>query len=275
MTTWQASNLMRVAESYKFEDGGTGRILEQPGRVERSRFYNPWESPELLSEFAAIQPGDEEKVLDFSHQWGSIYEVLDKQAPKFPGGDPLDFIEQHAAIVRFALNLIKLIQLRDSNGVDDYLSLVWPEVERHVLRQLLSDQRAALQKALKRNGLRAGSEVLSALINARITEQVGPVYQPTDDGPLRRVTKATQLLEVIYCHLADAGEGNQGYYQCERRGCPKWWPVDREARGPKPKYCPPEGGKGESLCSRRERYYRSPAREARTLKEEANGQAQR
>ena len=50
--------------------------------------------------------------------------------------------------------------------------------------------------------------------------------------------------------------------------------MDREARGPKLKCCPPKGGSRESLCSRQERYYRSPAgQKALKLEEDRNGEA--
>jgi hypothetical protein len=242
---------MRVAEGYEI---GEDRYIGERGREEKSILYDPWAFPDLLSKFAEILPGDDSKVLEFVHKWGLPGGYLDRSR-KSIGMDPVEFIEKHAAIARFALELINLIHQRDSSGVNHYLSTVWPDVERYAMRLLLEDQRLELQKASRMDGLLAGSVVLSALINTHITTGVGPVFQPTEEGVPRRTTKATQLLQVIYCHLADAWDGKQGYYQCENRNCPKWWPTDGESRGPKPKYCPPERGIGESLCGRRERYY--------------------
>jgi len=253
MTTWKASNSMRVAEKYEI---GEDRNIGEQGKPEKSRFYDPWEFPELLSKFAEIQPGDDGKVLEFVHQWGLPGEELDRTT-RSGGVDPVIMVEKHAAIVRFALKLILLIHRRDSNGVDKYLSSEWPEVQRHVGSALLSEQITELHMGLGKDGLLAGSVVLSALINARITTAVGPKFLPTEDGVPKRTAKANQLLQVIYCHLADAWDGKQGYHQCEYRNCPNWLPIDKETPGPKHKYCPPEDGKRESLCSRRERYHRS------------------
>ena len=247
---------MRVAERYQI---GEDRYIEAQGSPERSRSYDPWEFPELSSEFAQIQPGDDASLRKFVDRWGLPGELLDRSIPS-RGGDSTEMIEKHAAIARFALQLIALIRLQDSGRMDAYLASEWPEVERFVSGALLGDQEADVQAALGKTGLRAGGEVLRALIYYRIEGKVGPDYQVMDDGMPRRVSKADQLLQVIYCHLGDAWEGKTGYYQCENRNCFRWWPIDREHRGPKPKYCPPERGSGESLCGRQERYYRSSKR---------------
>ena len=106
---------------------------------------------------------------------------------------------------------------------------------------------------------------MAALIRYRITE-LRPDFEPTDEGVLKEVYKAERLMEVIYCHLVDAWAGRTRYYKCAGRDCDNWWLIGSETRGPRPKYCPPQSGSSESLCSRRERYYRSLTRQK---KEEA------
>ncbi|MFQ6030735.1 MAG: hypothetical protein ACE5Q6_24960, partial [Dehalococcoidia bacterium] len=108
---------------------------------------------------------------------------------------------------------------------------------------------------LEMQGLRAGGRVLAALIKPRI-DQVHWDFIPGDDGLPLDILQARHLWEVIYCHLATGWKGKTGYYQCEYRTCDKWWLTDDEKVGRKRKFCPPEGGKGESFCSMRERYHR-------------------
>ena len=265
MATWQASNLMSVAEKYEITED---RYIEEKGNSEKSHLYDPWQFRELPSELAVIQPGDDAGVLAFVRRRGLPGSALDRST-RLLSADPPDMIEKHAAITRVALELITLVHRRDSGAVDYYLSTVWPEVERYVSSALLHDQEVELRAALGKAGLRAASEVLAALINPRITDGVGPVFQPTDQGVPRRGNKATHLLQVIYCHIADAWDRKTGYYQCANRHCDRWWPTEGQTRGPKPKYCP--SGSGESLCSRQERYYRSLARKENVLKSEKEG----
>ncbi|MDA1129592.1 MAG: hypothetical protein O2913_12995, partial [Chloroflexi bacterium] len=115
MATWQAVNRMRVGERYEIEETIEGtkeierRVVER-GRRERARFYDPWEFPEIVSEFATkVQFNDDAGLLDFTHRWGSLRETLDI-THQVPGGDPVGYAEQHAAIVRFSLELIALIR---------------------------------------------------------------------------------------------------------------------------------------------------------------------
>ena len=56
---------MRVAEKYEI---GEDRYIRERGREEKSRFYDPWEFPELLSKFAEILPDDHGPVLEFVHR---------------------------------------------------------------------------------------------------------------------------------------------------------------------------------------------------------------
>ena len=268
MTTWQASNRMRVGEHYGINED---RWIGQTGGRERAKFYDPWEFPELLAEFTKIQMNDDPGVLEFVRERGMIWDQLDQDQPQMNAVDPVEFIEKHAAIVRFALNLIDLIHWQDEIGVDEYLSSELGALESQVHPALLREQLAEIQRASEVTGLFAGSQVLSALIGVHLRSGVGRDVLPTKSGYPKRVTKANNLLQVIYCFLEDAWEGKQGYYQCENRTCNEWRLIDRSHIGPKPKYCPPADGAGPSVCGRQERYYRS--KESSSSKEKNDDQA--
>lgn len=57
------------------------------------------------------------------------------------------------------------------------------------------------------------------------------------------------------------------YFRCEHRHCKRWCVVVEGSRGPKKRFCPSPSG-GESLCGRKERYYRAKEWQ---LKEKDNG----
>lgn len=250
MAVWQAINRAWVTERHEVEVNGD---IEPCGDRRRGWSYDPWLYRELPTELAAVFPGDSESALVFVSRWGITGQSLDATQLE-PVSEPIQWLVGHAAIMRFALELINLIHRGSPAAVNHWLLTNWSEIEDSPV--LLQEQRVALNNALaSENDFVAGHSVLAALISYRITG-VHPHFLLTPDGIPIRVYQATRLWEVIYCHLADAWEGKTSYYQCANRYCTKWWPMDGERRGPRQKYCPPEPGTNQSQCSGRERYYR-------------------
>lgn len=107
MTLFEPLNQMRVGEKYEIgEDEERGKYLREVGRRERATSYDLWEFPEIVSELAGIQFGSESSLLDFVHSRGPLSDRFDEPVT-FPAGDSVSFLEAHAAIVRFALKLVK------------------------------------------------------------------------------------------------------------------------------------------------------------------------
>lgn len=254
MATWQAENQAWIAEKYTISPEGFIVPSGDPGRV---RGYDPWQFRELPSELARVELGDQDSALAFTAKYGLTGQRLDRTPHYRLIEEPVFWLEGHAAVMRLALELITLIHEENANGVDHCLATKWPQTEAIMSNLILDEQRRDLGKGMESKGLLAGGQVLAALIKHRVTHDVGPVPIPGDDGMPKRVYKASSLIQVVYCHLWSAWEGKTAPYQCQYRNCGRWWIGEGERRGPKARYCPPEGGAGESLCSRRERYYRS------------------
>ena len=97
----RATGAYFVWAEYEIAEGHVRAVL--PPRTRR--LYFPMGSPNVLSEFARVNPGDERKCLKFVKRWGLLgYDALDANYRE-PEGDPLEWIWAHVNGVRAALDL--------------------------------------------------------------------------------------------------------------------------------------------------------------------------
>lgn len=210
---------------------GKGAILAvQPFTVRRS--YFPMGTPNVVSEFARIPPGDEAAALRFVKRWGLLGST--------PAGDSLEWIWAHANGVSAVLRLCK-VPLADENALTGYL---------HTLHGLKFGQKGhVLTWPFEKDPGVTRMTVLGTIVNPNLT---GFYPQLSDGAPTLELARSgryhvifawNSLINVIYRHLADIVVGTSVKI-CDDCGLPF---VSTHAR----QRFHPAGNGERSLCEQR------------------------
>lgn len=211
------------------------------------RFYPPILHPEIVGAIAKLQRGDEAAAVAFANQWGSLGYSVRVPPEKRVGGDPLDWLWDHADAVRQCLKLTEMIQNEDESKIRDELDV-----------KSLSD---ATPDVIQ-NGPGWFTDAGSVIDLARhvrrtmISKQiVGVRWELRDvEGRDRAGFRFNALSEVVYLHLADLAVGGQ-VRRCQAPDCGALF-IQTDKRQ---QFCRPQGDQKEAPCAVRHRVRKSRA----------------
>lgn len=244
------TGLWPVDDAYRIREG---LIVPTPSKPPGPRLYAPITHIELPNALAKLSTGTDEEVLRFVGSYGLLgFFELASQGAEGPQryGDPLPWVRQHASTVRLIMNLWRLVQDADEEGLQTELAELGSPLGTVIFaagakiirsRFMLGDERPEPATfALARN-------IVHSLINCNLAG-IGPVLSQAGLD-LQLGFSFRTLLDVIYYQLAVAVTGKR-MQRCAAKDCGGLF-IQHD---PRQRFCPLWlGVKGESLCSLRER----------------------
>lgn len=250
-----------VSERYSIESN----LLVESGDPSRGHYYHPFAHPEIVAEFARIEPGDVDRALGFAALRGLLTGagVLHEDGSR--GNHSLEFMWRHATQVRRTIAVIASLGEEDYGRLEGAIlgrrsdaddSWDFDVIDTGGAVDCYSGSRAYIELE---SGTQRQWADLRPLANSVVLETIN-----ANIGSVRLKMRALQtrefgfirdydfdsLLAVIYAHLAGAAAGDHVYVRCAQ--CGNFFQREHGRQ----QYCPPRtdgAGKAESPCSNRAR----------------------
>ena len=231
----------------------------------------PFDKPDLPNEFAKVN--DPKSALRFERKYAPLdYDYLVVDTKERQGGDPVEWVLEHARFVRLAIDLTYALAIEDGRGALRLFGnfVVYKDYSHHALRgtgELTYPRGAIIDTTIvpapksESDALWYAPSVITLLVNAN-TMNIHQELILDSKGRIMPVQRYHALIEAIWSMVGDLAtktrqEDESAYFKrCKRCGTP-FLATDKRQ-----KFCPPILSK-ESLCGNKFRQHKFQAKKSK------------